>query len=150
MYSSAHHLRLHISIQLGECVVCQVPPQPRLQLRTTPTARPGDCPLAVSAACPLHWLISAGWFSTALTLKPEFVEARCNMVDLLGGTVQWATWQQQRRQLTNRVVGELHEEDSRSPIPMPRGLRCVVQCVLVLTAWLPVARLISLLSCSWL
>lgn len=84
----------------------------------------------------MHWLIGGGGFSTALALKPEFVEARCNMVDLLGGTVQWDTWQQQRRQLTNRLVGELHEEDSRSPIPMPRGLRCVVQCVLVLTVWL--------------
>ena len=60
----------------------------------------------------------------ALGLKKNFVEAQCNLVDLLHGTAEWAAVGRERRQLESLIDTELESDPTKPPVSLPRGLRC--------------------------
>jgi len=60
----------------------------------------------------------------ALAIKKNFVEAQCNLVDLLHGTADWAAVGKESRQLETLIDTELEADPTKPPVSLPRGLRC--------------------------
>jgi len=62
----------------------------------------------------------------ALSIKNNFVEAQCNLVDLLHGTADWRTVKKERRQLETIIDTELEADPTKPPVSLPRGMRCAL------------------------
>jgi len=57
-------------------------------------------------------------------LKNDFVEAQCNLVDLLHGTADWRSTVEEQKKLVALIDTKLEENPTQPPVTLPRGLRC--------------------------